>query len=118
MDSVRVLWLRVSAAGDGALVIILLPQIRDSNKKGPPAGPADGPWNPKVFMPSSEPAVPDADVAYNNKYRHSRKHAARIMNDLLSKINRHFSSWSRPHRRCWKAINYGWDLSIIFYAHA
>jgi hypothetical protein len=51
------------------------------NKKGPSAGPADGPWNPKVFMPSSEP---DADAAYNNEYERYRTLAARIMNDLLS----------------------------------
>jgi hypothetical protein len=63
----------------------LPPQIHDSgNKKGPPAGSADGPWNPKVFMPSSEPAISDGYIAYYNEYERYGKLAARIMNDLLS----------------------------------
>jgi hypothetical protein len=64
-------------------------------------------------MPSSEP---DADVVYYNKYERYRKFAARIMNDLLSQANRHIPPWSRLDKRCRKAINYGWDLSIIFCA--
>jgi hypothetical protein len=53
------------------------------NKKRPSAGPADGPWYPKVFMPSSEPAVADENDAYNDKYEYNRYNRVPTINDFL-----------------------------------